>query len=93
MWQQQRTEDSGTICDCAVAPKYASDDFGGLSFYRLRGPLDIPKERFISYPGCESDNDGEPVYGWAGWDYLQRTRALASLYLDRKDKEGALHEV
>jgi hypothetical protein len=25
----------------------------------LRGKLDVPKERFISYPGCESDEDHE----------------------------------
>jgi hypothetical protein len=50
--------------------------------------LNVPKERFISYPGCESDNDGEPVYGWAGWDHLQRAKALATLYLNRRDQEG-----
>jgi hypothetical protein len=27
----------------------------------LRGKLDVPKERIISYYGCESDEDHEPV--------------------------------
>jgi hypothetical protein len=48
----------------------------------------VPKERFISYPGCESDHDGEPVYGWAGWDHEQRARALATLYVNRRDEES-----
>lgn len=48
----------------------------------------MPKERFISYPGCESDEDREPVYGWAGWNHLQRAQALAALYQDRKQREG-----
>jgi hypothetical protein len=68
--------------------RYGRDDFREEKTYGLRGPLDVPKERFISYPGCESDEDGEPVYGWAGWDHLQRAQALASLYMKRKDGEG-----
>jgi len=46
------------------------------------------KERFISYPGCESDQDGEPVYGWAGWNHLQRAQALSALYHNRKTEEA-----
>ena len=68
-------------------PKYGREDFIGNG-WALRGKLDVPKERFISYPGCESDDDGEPVYGWAGWDHLQRAQALANLYMDRKTREG-----
>ena len=74
--------------DIEIPGKYAVSDFRDANFYRLRGRLDVPKERFISYPGCESDNDDEPVYGWAGWDHLERAKALASLYLNRKDIEG-----
>lgn len=54
--------------------------------YRLRGSLDLPQERFISYPDCTSDVDQEPVYGWAGWDHLQRSLALFQLYYARKDE-------
>lgn len=89
IWNLQRREDAGQVVgNIPVPPKYDSKDYREASYWRLRGPLDVPKERFISYPGCESDNDGEPVYGWAGWDHLQRTKALASLYLNRKDVEG-----
>jgi len=51
-----------------------------------RCKLDVPKERFISYPGCESDEDHKPVYGWAGWDHLQQAQALAGLYEQRKSE-------
>lgn len=71
-----------------VPPRYDQKDFRDASYWRLRRKLDVPKERFISCPGCESDEDGEPVYGWAGWDHLQRAQALAALYQDRKEHEG-----
>lgn len=70
----------------ATPPKYEPGDFRDGNFYRLRGKLDVPKERFISYPGCASDVDLEPVYGWAGWDHLQRALALFQLYYARKDE-------
>jgi hypothetical protein len=94
-WDRQRREDQGNdVGTISVPPEYSqgsrgkSTDFRDPTFWRLRGKLDVPKERFISYPGCESDEDGEPVYGWAGWDHLQRAQALAALYQDRKEREG-----
>jgi hypothetical protein len=54
----------------------------------LRGKLDVRRERFISYPGCESDEDKQPVYGWAGWNHLEQAQALAALYQKRKTDEG-----
>ncbi|KIG17731.1 putative DNA methylase [Enhygromyxa salina] len=87
VWDLQRTEDSGAKLKISAPPKYSRGDFSENS-YSLRGPLDVPKERFISYPGCESDKDSEPVYGWAGWDHAQRAEALAALYVDRKDNEA-----
>ena len=35
-------------------------DFGTHSYWRHRGKLDVPKERFISYPGASRDTDGLP---------------------------------
>lgn len=87
-WDIQRRQDAGGPPVDSTPPRYQSTDYVTASCWQLRGRLDVPKERFISYPGCESDNDGEPVYGWAGWDHLQRAKALASLYLNRKDVEG-----
>ncbi|MCB9596963.1 MAG: BREX-2 system adenine-specific DNA-methyltransferase PglX [Sandaracinaceae bacterium] len=88
-WDLQRREDAGEkVGAVPVPPKYAQKDFRSATYWRLRGKLDVPKERFISYPGCESDEDGEPVYGWAGWDHAQRAQALVALYQDRKTREG-----
>jgi hypothetical protein len=88
-WALQSREDAGeNVGEIPVPPKYDPKDFRDAAYYRLRGKLDVPKERFISYPGCESDDDAEPVYGWAGWDHAQRAAALVALYNDRKLRES-----
>jgi hypothetical protein len=71
-----------------VPPKYQSKDFLKADFWRLRGGLDVPKERWISYPGCERGSDGSLVIAWAGWNHLQQATALAGYYMDMKDSEG-----
>lgn len=71
-----------------VPPKYQSKDFQKADFWRLRGGLDVPKERWVSYPGCERGADGSLPIAWAGWDHLQQATALAGYYLDMKDTEG-----
>lgn len=87
-WDLQRREDLGEKVSISVPSKYSQKDYRSPTIWRLRGRLDVPHERFISYPGCESDEDGSPVYGWAGWNHLERAQALAALYTDRKDREG-----
>ncbi|MEP7124589.1 MAG: hypothetical protein ABJE95_26915, partial [Byssovorax sp.] len=88
-WDLQRREDAGErLAEIPLPPKYDPKDFRDPITYRLRGKLDVPKERFISYPGCESDQDHEPVYGWAGWNHLQQAQALSALYQNRKQEEG-----
>ncbi len=84
-WDLQRREDAReAIGPIPVPPKYDPKEFREQSYWSLRGKLDVPQERFISYPGCESDEDNEPVYGWAGWNHLQRAQALVGLYQQRK---------
>ncbi|WP_431917720.1 BREX-2 system adenine-specific DNA-methyltransferase PglX [Micromonospora wenchangensis] len=83
-WAQQRLEDAGESVQIAVPPKYTSADFAKPSYWRARGKLDVPKERFISYPKAGRDNDGTELLGWAGWDHLAQAQALATVYLDRK---------
>jgi hypothetical protein len=86
-WDLQRREDAGEqVGDILVPPKYDQKDYRDATYWRLRGKLDVPKERFISYPGCESDEDKEPLYGWAGWTHLQQAQALAALYKQRRDE-------
>ncbi|MCP9485021.1 MAG: BREX-2 system adenine-specific DNA-methyltransferase PglX [Gaiellaceae bacterium MAG52_C11] len=65
-----------------VPPKYTSKSFRKGVYWQLRGKLDVPKERFILYPGCERAADPSPVIGWAGWNHLERSKALAH-YLTR----------
>jgi hypothetical protein len=86
-WALQRQEDAGAKVDVPVPPKYDSKDFRRPEYWSLRGKLDVPKERFISYPGAE-DEQGSPMLGWAGWDHLQRATALAGLYQERKEQQG-----
>ena len=76
------------IGDIPVPPKYKPAEFLNPSYFKLRGKLDVPKERFISFPHCERDGDPTPVIGWAGWNHQQRTRAIVDYYLDRKDNNG-----
>ena len=68
------------IGDIPVPPKYASADFRSSTYWSLRGKLDVPKERFISYPGCSRDGDPCLTVAWAGLDHLQQAQALAAHY-------------
>ena len=87
-WAAQRAEDRGEQVDVPVPPKYEPDDYQQFSYWSLRGKLNVSKERFISYPGCEREEDKSPVIGWAGWNHLQRAQALAALFQQRKDQDG-----
>jgi hypothetical protein len=96
-WALQRREDAGedlaaSVGAIPVPPKYKSTDFLKTDVWRLRGGLDVPKERWVSYPGCERGADGSLIIAWAGWDHLQQATALAGFYLDMKDSEGWLPE-
>lgn len=71
-----------------VPPKYQSKDFLKTDIWRLRGGLDVPKERFVSYPGCERGADGSLLIAWAGWNHLQQATALAGYYVEVKENEG-----
>ncbi|MDE3723537.1 BREX-2 system adenine-specific DNA-methyltransferase PglX [Nocardiopsis sp. N85] len=83
-WAQQREEDAAPdepakrrIRDkIKVPPKYTSADFLRPTYWRARGKLDVPKERFISYG---SANVATPhLYGWAGWDHREQAHALTA---------------
>ena len=76
------------VGDIPVPPKYDGKDFASTTFWRLRGKLDVPKERFIGYPHCNRDADRTPVIGWAGWDHLQQAQAVAGYYERMRTNEG-----
>ncbi|MFD5338774.1 BREX-2 system adenine-specific DNA-methyltransferase PglX [Streptomyces hawaiiensis] len=81
-WAEQRKEDAEQdflakkkIRDAIPVPRpYTSADVLRGSYWSLRGKLDVPKERFISY-GAENVQSPH-LYGWAGWDHLQQAEAL-----------------
>jgi hypothetical protein len=88
-WALQRREDAGEkVGKLPVPPKYQSKDFLKADFWRLRGGLDMPKERWVSYPGCERGADTSLPIAWAGWNHLQQATALAAYYLEMKENEG-----
>jgi hypothetical protein len=89
-WDLQREEDAtGERLDVPVPPKYAGTDFLKQSYWRHRGKLDVPKERFISYPGASPDSDsGSLLIGWAGWDHKDQATALIGLIGDRSTTDG-----
>ncbi len=75
------------VGNIAIPPKYTSADFLSSDFWRLRGKLDVPKERWVSFPHCEGE-DGTLVITWAGYDHLQLARAIAERYEHAKEHEG-----
>lgn len=87
-WALQRREDAGEKVTIEVPPKYKQDDFRDGTYWRLRGKLDVPKERFIVYPLAGRDSDPTPVIGWAGWDHLQQAKALAAWIVERQTQDG-----
>lgn len=68
-------------------PKYTSADFLKPAYWRLRGGLDVPKERCFTVPDPQAPGDW--LYGWAGWNPAQRVRALAGAWIDGEERSGA----
>ena len=93
-WELQREEDrTGERLDIAVPPKYGSGDFRKTSYWRNRGKLDVPKERFISYPGAAPDTDSSLLIGWAGWDHREAAHALIVLAYSRAEDGWAAEKL
>ncbi|MGX7728479.1 BREX-2 system adenine-specific DNA-methyltransferase PglX [Rhodococcus sp. 2H158] len=89
-WELQRREDAGEELKSPipVPPKYKPADFLKGSYWSRRGKLDVPKERFISYPNANRDTDPTMLLGWAGWDHAEQALALAGLVDERVATDG-----
>ncbi len=91
-WELQRAEDRGEdVGRIAVPPKYKQADFARPSFWKQRGKLDVPKERFVSVHSAERDassGDATMVLAWAGFDHAQLAQALATLLFQRQTNDG-----
>ncbi|WP_176946745.1 BREX-2 system adenine-specific DNA-methyltransferase PglX [Lentzea fradiae] len=89
VWELQREEDrTGQRLDIPVPPKYGSGDFRKTSYWSQRGKLDVPKERFISYPDASPDSDPTLLLGWAGWDHKDQAQAIVNTVNDRVEQSG-----
>ncbi|MES2638066.1 MAG: BREX-2 system adenine-specific DNA-methyltransferase PglX [Myxococcota bacterium] len=93
-WDLQAKEDRGEkVGKIKVPPKYTGVDFVGGTAYPLRGPLDVPKERFVAHteiPTVDGKRRAaeDSLYGWAGWTRADRLARLFAL-LEELDDEGA----
>ena len=112
VWRKQRLEDAidasseteaiatkrkkEEIGDIPVPPSYKRSDFKKGIYWTLRGKLDVPKERFLSYSGASSFEDTDffdkkihnpfkLVLTWAGLDYKQQAGALLQYYYPSKE--------
>jgi type I restriction-modification system DNA methylase subunit len=75
------------ISHIQVPPTYDSKDFLDGTYWRLRGKLDVPKERWISFPFCEGDDQTLPI-AWAGYDHLQLAKAISAYYVHIQERVG-----
>jgi hypothetical protein len=85
---EAKTRKKREVGDIPVPPKYDSKDFRTAAYWQARGKLDVPKERFISYPGAAGEKPADLTLGWAGWDHFQQARALVALF-DARHEAGA----
>ncbi|MBK8540418.1 MAG: BREX-2 system adenine-specific DNA-methyltransferase PglX [Ardenticatenia bacterium] len=87
-WALQHAQDRGEDVTVPVPPRYGSTDFAKPSIWRLRGKLDVPKERFIAFTEMPGATGDRALYGWAGWNPRQRARILLALD-DQAEAAGA----
>ena len=91
IWALQRREDAGEKLEIPVPPKYEKGDFATDTGWKLRGKLDVPKERWVSYPHLERNGDSSLLIGWAGYDHAQQAIALATYYQAARE-DGSSNE-
>lgn len=84
-WADQRREDAGEKVTPEVPPAYGSGDFLKPDYWRLRGKLDVPKERFIAFTEVPGRAGAETLYGWAGWTAQQRLKAILAIDEELED--------
>ena len=91
----QRCEDAdGVRREVGAPPEYSqgsrgkSTDFLKNEYWKLRGKLDVPKERFIAFTDVPGREGSDTLYGWAGWTPLQRLKAI--LAIDEELEDGGV---
>ena len=95
VWEEQRREDrnqAGSTRDIDwSAYEYSQGSRGKpthflrAEYWKLRGKLDVPKERFIAFTEVPGRDGDETLYGWAGWTPIQRIRVMLGIDEDLED--------
>ena len=85
---EQRRRKQDEIGSLPPPPKYRSADFRKPGYRRLRGALDVPKERFVSLPQMSRDTDPTLLVAWAGWNPLELCRAVAAYSTEVTEQDG-----
>ncbi|MGV0029254.1 BREX-2 system adenine-specific DNA-methyltransferase PglX [Phormidesmis priestleyi] len=75
------------IGDIPVPPKYTNTDFQKSHYWKLRGKLDVPKERWVSFPHCNAE-DGTLTIAWAGYNHLQLAQAISAYFVEVQERLG-----
>ena len=82
--KQVTQHEIGTI---PVPPKYTNTDFQKPHYWKLRGKLDVPKERWVSFPHCNAE-DGTMTIAWAGYNHLQLAQAISAYFVEVQECLG-----
>ena len=85
---EQRRRKQDEVGSLPPPPKYRSADFRKPGYWRLRGALDVPKERFVSLPQMNRDTDPTLLVAWAGWNPLELCRAVAAYSTEVTEQDG-----
>ena len=85
---EQRRRKHEELGDLTPPPKYRSADFMKPTYWRLRGALDVPKERFVSLPQMSRDSDPTLLVAWAGWNELDLCQAVATYCAEVIEQDG-----
>lgn len=85
---EQRHRKQDEIDSLPPLPKYRSADFRKPGYWRLRGALDVPKERFVSLPQMSRDTAPTLLVAWAGWHSLEFCRVVAAYSTEVTEQDG-----
>ena len=92
VWELQRREDAGEHVGRIPLPSRYSQGSRGKpthflksDYWRLRGDLDLPQERFIAFTEVPGRSGVETLFGWAGWTAQQRVKAILAIDEELED--------
>ncbi|MFO1429838.1 MAG: BREX-2 system adenine-specific DNA-methyltransferase PglX [Candidatus Competibacteraceae bacterium] len=84
--KRRKAAEVGTI---PAPPKYRQEDFRDGIYWKLRGALDVPKERFVGFPRLGNTRDSSSfMLLWAGYDAKARALALMGYLYGLQQREG-----